>query len=146
MKSKDLRKKILNPALRLAKNNRLAGFTLIEILISMILLATVTAGIIGAFVAANKFISRSQRRLQAATLATDFLENFNRGVGAELWENAANPLWPLGVPTEIAGSVPADHPLKTNVENLSVIYEVTEPFAGEPMRKVEIIISWDEPN
>lgn len=73
------------------KKNR-KGLSLVEILIAMLILAIAAAGLFSSFVAANKFISRSKRRLAAVNLARHLNEQLYKDVTASTWIDATSNL------------------------------------------------------
>lgn len=63
------------------------GLTLIEIIISAVIMATTIAGIFTVFTSGNKFVQRSNRRLIAINLAQEQLENRRVQISADTWGN-----------------------------------------------------------
>lgn len=59
------------------------GFTLLEIIISMLILSMVTAGIFGLFVTSSKYIVEAGHRLQAINYARQVAENLKIYVTAD---------------------------------------------------------------
>ncbi|MEK6715761.1 MAG: type II secretion system protein [Candidatus Omnitrophota bacterium] len=71
-----------------SKRKFLTGFTLIEIIVSAVIMATTIAGIFTVFTSGNKFVQRSNRRLIAINLAQEQLENRRVRVAANEWGDA----------------------------------------------------------
>lgn len=65
--------------------NAKSGFTLIEIIVSAVIMATTIAGIFTVFTSGNKFVQRSNRRLIAINLIQEQLENRRVRVAANEW-------------------------------------------------------------
>lgn len=73
--------------------NAKSGFTLIEIIVSAVIMSSTIAGIFTVFTSGNKFVQRSNRRLIAINLAQEQLENRRVLVSADTWNNGgANDL------------------------------------------------------
>ena len=130
------------------------GLSLVEILIAMLILAIAAAGLFSSFVAANRFISRSKRRLAAVNLARQINEDLFKYVKADDWES--NLLSCETYPCDKSYSLPAiadDNPLKdfSPAANLHIVLvcdsnnpaQVNNPERECP-RSVEITIQWDE--
>lgn len=121
----------------------LTGFTLVEVVVSMVILATVVGGFMASFVATQRFISRSYRRLQATNYTRQVLENLRNSVRADHWvdPNNADPLdlTPAGAPRPCGinmGDFAATFGANCTYEVQSVLNDA---------RQVSINISWTEP-
>ncbi len=126
----------------------LTGFTLVEIVVSLSILATVVAGVMASFVASQRFISRSNRRLQAANVSRQAFSQLRAGVDAGYWANPGNDMLDIKdwTPCNDLGINP---PLEIDLSALATFnprcnYRV-EPVAGQAFRQVTLNISWDEP-
>lgn len=125
----------------------LMGFTLVEIMVAMIILAIVVAGVMASFVSSQRFITRSTRRLQAANYAREVFELLRDGVNAEYWSNLSVT---DKLDTKDWTDCTAD--LGINLTNLAAFggqcqYKVISP-AGQPVegyRLVTVRIRWTEP-
>lgn len=128
----------------------LAGFTFVELMVSMVLLATVTAGIISAFTAANRHINRSQRRLMAAYLVNQILQEIKAEVRQDTWAGGFFDCAPYpcdkAAPPPAPCSVPIGHPLSPNNPTLSCIVD-NQAFVAlgeDKIYSVSVTITWDE--
>lgn len=124
------------------------GFTLVEILVSTLILALVVSGIMASFISSQRFISRSQRRLQATYFARQMFEQLREGVNAQDWAN------PLGTRLEVQPGV-----WRPCGIDLGTWDDLGSPFAGtcdymveqaplqgpQGYRQVQVRIRWQEP-
>lgn len=123
------------------------GFTLVEVLVAMLILATVVGGVMASFVASQRFITRSTRRLQAANYSREVFELLKAGVNAQYWvdPNGTDKL-------DLKDWTDCTADLGINLTNLTAFggqcqYKV-EAALGQPAqgyRKVTVRIRWTEP-
>lgn len=126
---------------------KLQGFTLVEILVSLLILASVVGGVMASFIASQRFIARSNRRLQAVNYIRDAFEVLKDGVNAEYWANAANT-----DKLDLKNWTDCTANLGINLISLAAFggdcqYKV-EQATGQPLdgyRKVSVRIRWTEP-
>jgi len=138
----------------LGRKNR--GLSLVEILVAMVILTIAAAGLFSSFVAANKFIARSKRRLAAVNLARHINEDLFKYVRANDWDTnlLSCGLLETDYPCDNSYTLPAlesGNPLDgfTPTANLHIDLECdpVSPPANpeiECPRSVEITIQWDE--
>ena len=70
------------------------GFSLLEVLISTLILSIAFGGIIASFSYARAYVLRANRRLVAANLARKVFDSLTPHVRQDEWNDAANPLNP----------------------------------------------------
>lgn len=70
------------------------GFTLIEVLVGMIIVALTFGGLVATFTAVNNYISRSGKKLTASNFARSVLGELNNSVKADEWNDSSKPLYP----------------------------------------------------
>ena len=116
---------------------RRAGISLLEILVSMVILALVLVGMANVFVMSKGYIIHSRSRISAGELGKQFLDPFQSFVNQETWE-AGNDL-SLNNPT-LAGPT-----VTLNTIDFSSQYNVSAGPAGTELRKVTVNITWNEP-
>lgn len=69
------------------------GLTLLEILISSLILALLMTGLANIFVAGKKLIMHSRSRMVSGELGKVFLDPLQMAVRQDTWADAANPLY-----------------------------------------------------
>jgi type II secretory pathway pseudopilin PulG len=67
------------------KRKSLPGFTLMEIVVSLIILAAVFGGITATFIGVKRYVSRASRRLTAVNLGRQVLNSLYTRVRADTW-------------------------------------------------------------
>ena len=114
------------------------GFTLIEIIIAMLLLAFAATGIFAGFVSSKRYTKLAYHRLQALNLARQTLESLRMEVDARTWDTSANNL-SEGVyfPGNFTGSDNTEFNVSYNATNLT-------GFGGDGPRQVTITVAWEE--
>lgn len=126
------------------------GFTLLEIMVAMVILASATAGLFASFIAAEKFVGRSRRRLAAANACRLIAEDLKAAVSQQEWSDPVglNPLCCPGggYPCVRDYVLPASYP-SGSPWNWRAQYEISlVDVGGVPMRKVRVEVRWDEPD
>ncbi len=123
------------------------GFTLVEIMVAMIILATVVAGVMASFVASQRFITRSTRRLQAANYSREVFELLRDGVDGAKWNDFAGT-----DRLDIKGWTDCTADLGVNLSSLAAFggqcqYKVETPLGQliDGYRQVTVRIRWTEP-
>ncbi len=107
------------------------GFTLVEVMVSLVILSLVATGVFSVLVSARHLVSRSKRRLGAAELARWEIENKRWAVRSDWWDTVNQ--------TSIHGWT-------------SWVYSGTyrtrykvESVPGYDCRKITVEVRWDEP-
>lgn len=116
----------------LMKNNR--GFTLVEVLVSMIIFALVIVGLLSVFISSNKLIIHSRERMMGAQLGKFFLDPLQSAVVANSWDDTNNDL--------SEGTRSADMQVM-NKRTFNEIH-VVDNVADTDLRRVVSNISWTE--
>jgi len=117
--------------------NYLTGFTLVEVLVAVIILALVTTGLAYVFLAGKRHMLHTRSKMQAAELGRLFLAPLQMDVRQDQW--ASNCLGAgTGCPASPANDVTVDN----------ITYEpattVTQNFSGTTLSKVKLTITWNE--
>jgi len=109
------------------------GLTLIEIIISVLILSLVMTGIANIFISSKKHLIHTRSRIQAAELGRVFLAPLQKDVRQDLW--GSNCL-----------STGAGCPGQQTIQSIAYTpdYQISD-VAGTTLRKVKVTISWDEP-
>jgi prepilin-type N-terminal cleavage/methylation domain-containing protein len=134
------------------------GFTLLEVLVSLVVLSSATAGLFASFVAAQKYVMRSRHRLQAANGARMVLEDLKAHVNQNNWDDSGTNLLacpggphPAGyfcenLPYPLPGAVPGGDYDPGPPWNWSAKYRIDYiGVGGIIMRQVTVTVHWDEP-
>lgn len=139
------------------------GFTLVEVVVSVVIVALTAAGIFASFIAAQNYVSRSKGRVSTSNAVRQQIENLKVGVDAEAWYQVPSPppncdpdLNGLSLTDALTTCGPdagwtawkrvngtfGDPPL-----NGKRRYKVTlvDPLAPGGARKAEVQVNWTEP-
>jgi len=112
---------------------RTKGFTLLEIIVSLLILSLVIAGTMSAFTASRRYIKRAQHRLQATNIARGILEDLYREVRQDTWDTGR-----LRNGYSETNTVTIDN--ITYTSNLTV-----SDVSGHQYRQVTVNVTWTEP-
>jgi prepilin-type N-terminal cleavage/methylation domain-containing protein len=117
------------------------GFTIIEVIVSTLIIALLAGSVFSAFLGAYCFLSRARHRVQAFNFATEALDrlrsNYNY-LDEEM--SAGNGYSASGIGCSIAGEMAALAPLQTDFT-----YDVTEPQVNG-YKQVTVKVDWNEPS
>lgn len=112
---------------------RKKGFTLIEIIVSTVILALVIAGLTNIFVVGKRRIVFARSKMQTAELGRLFLDPLQNQVRQDEW--ASNCLGSnTGCPTSPQNISGMNYAPTYNISNVS----------GTNLRRVTVIINWNE--
>ena len=78
------------PILKIMKKKKQGGFTLVEAIVSLLILLTTAAGIFASFTAAQNYVLRSKRRIAAVNFARQKLEELRPYVRQDTWTNSTS--------------------------------------------------------
>lgn len=113
------------------------GFTLLEILVSAMIMALVMVGLANIFLMSKRHLQYSRSKIQTAELGKLFLEPLQMDVRQDEW--ASNCLGSgTGCP-----STPADNKLIDNITYRPRVV-VNQNVFGTTLYKVTLTINWDE--
>ncbi len=105
------------------------ALTLLEIIISAVILALVITGLVNVFVAAKGLIQHSRFRMSAGEVGKKFVDPLQAYVRQDTW--SSNPLGTKNVPDSTNGVYTAK-------------YTVTDHPSDSDIKKVKAIVSWTE--
>ena len=113
------------------------GFTLLEIMVAMIVLAILAAGFFNTMVSSRYLVARSRKRFMGDEIARQEIENKRQFVRWDLWQlnNASNPLNPSGSWTSWVAVV--NNP---GYESRFMVQNIT----GADCRKITVQVKWNE--
>ncbi len=125
------------------------GFTLIEIIVSLVLIALTLTGLVNIFVAGKKLILHSHSRLAGGELGKVFLDPLQMQVRQDTWDLATNDLYPDTRYCDGVGGHTQQQNCPTQAERTlgSIEYKATYVISdlSPNMRKVVTTINWNEP-
>ena len=121
------------------------GFTLLEIIVSMLILSIVVAGSFGMMVTTNKLLVNAEHRLQAVNQAQAVLERLRMYVSADpnnpAGSGGAFDIKPDHNPSDEIGLSPG--PDIPGVNSPAWSYNVAQVL-GSRCRQVEVTTTWEE--
>ena len=129
------------PNLKIMKKKKQGGFTLVEVIVSLLILLTTAAGISASFTAAQNYVLRSKRRIAAVNFARQKLEELRPYVRQDTWTNSTNSLWAAENATQ--AYPPENISLDTWPGQRN--YTVTNTD-NKALRPVSVTANWTEPD
>jgi Tfp pilus assembly protein PilV len=119
----------------MVKTGTSAGISMLEIIVSMLILALVLLGLINVFVVSNSYLAHSRARISASQVGTVFLEPLQNDVRASDWNASSNNL-----------------SIQSGVKNITTVngldftpaYEIADDPTGTTLRRVRVNITWNE--
>ncbi|MFH1772461.1 MAG: type II secretion system protein [Candidatus Omnitrophota bacterium] len=75
------------------KSRQKKSMTLVEVLVSAVILATVFAGLFASFISARKYVSRANKRIVSSSLARSVFGFLHPQVSATNWADNTNALF-----------------------------------------------------
>jgi len=112
------------------------GFTLMEIIVSTILVALVLVGLTNLFVLGKTYILHAQYRVTGGELGRFFLEPLQMDVRQDQW----------GTNCLSSSTVPPPCPPAQTIGNIPYTPAYTiDNVTGTTLRRVKVTISWSEP-
>lgn len=127
------------------KKKKQSGFTLVEVIVSLLILLATAAGIFASFVAAQNYVLRSKRRIAAVNFARQKLEELRPYVRQDTWTNSTsgtNLLWAAEGTTQAYGP---EIFYFSNTWTGQLNYTVTNTV-NTALRNVSVTASWTEPD
>lgn len=146
---------------------RSSGLTLVEIIISMVILALIMGGLANLFLAAKQYTLHSSFRMTAAELGRYYLERLHLHLSAETWDQSpVNPIpnnlltvgqykstnnpytakYPDASYTTVDVAEEAGFEERFLAESNLTYYPVYVVESRDGVRKVKLIINWTEPS
>jgi len=108
-------------------NNK--GLTLLEVLVSVLIISIIAAGVFGAFVGSQGLFGRARHRLQAFNFAREAIDKMRSNYGY----------------ADIEEDIDID-PIRGEIQGFDAeaMYDISEPEHGG-YKIVNVTVSWDEP-
>jgi len=125
----------------------LTGFTLIEILVSALILALVMTGLANIFLAGKRHILHTRSKIQAAELGRLFLAPLQMEVKQSDWNSSTNDYNSPNLLRKGTRTDATQPPIDGIPYTATFATDVPPGFAvTSPMRKVKVTINWTEPS
>ncbi len=112
-----------------------SGFTLVEIIVSMVVFALIVIGLSSVFISASKLIVHNRERMTSAQLGKFFLDPLQADVRYDTWDQSSNEL-------RVGSRSGAGQTI--NNRNFSEAH-VVSIVSGTDLRRAVSTISWTEP-
>lgn len=114
------------------------GMTLLEVIISMLILSTVTIGIANVFIASKRHIGINRSKIVAAELGRYYMDVLQLNVTQDDWRLSSNNL------TQTLG-VYQFNDIRNQNMNYTIKRRVDYPFEpGMNIHRVNLTIAWNE--
>jgi len=110
-------------------NLSLTGLTLLEIIVSTIILALVMVGLVNVFVVGRKYIQHSRYRMAAGEIGKKFIDPLQQYVRQDTW--SSNPLGANSLANSTSGIYTASYSISTHPSDNTI-------------KKVKTTVSWTE--
>jgi prepilin-type N-terminal cleavage/methylation domain-containing protein len=114
------------------------GLTLMEIIVSVVILALVVTGLINIFIAGRRHILHTRLRMTATELGRYFLDPLQMQVRQDTWNDLANCLGTGNCPNQTAG------PAEGLDRNFTANYTANVSYLGTNLTKIRANITWNE--
>ena len=117
------------------------GITLVEVVISLLIILIGASGIFASFIAAQNYVMRAKRRIAAVNVARQKFEELKPFVRQDTWAQSTNELYAGVGSTQpyICGTV-----WFNSTWNGTLNYTVTNPDVAS-FRNVSMTLNWTEP-
>ena len=125
------------------------GLSLLEILVSCVILSLTLIGLANIFVSAKRYILHSRARMAGGELGRLFLEPLQMHVRQDTWNQTGNA---LNIGVTYCGQNPQNPicPSEANRTLDRIVYNATYDITNHPnapnIRKVVVNIRWNEPS
>ncbi|MGA2028505.1 MAG: prepilin-type N-terminal cleavage/methylation domain-containing protein [Verrucomicrobiota bacterium] len=119
-----------------------AAFTLMEVLISLVIFALVTAGIVYGYAQSNRFAEWSQMSLAAQSIASEGVEQAR----AAVWSTStATNIDDLAAPTNYTRTNYIEVPTSGQTLPVTNYISITTVTANPPVRQILVQCEWQFP-
>ena len=118
---------------RRGRSSIAAGFTILEILISVLILSLVMAGLMNVFLGSKRYILGSRWRMTAGELGRYFLEPLSMNVSQNTWSTS----W-LGSGGNYSLNITLDG------RSYTANYNITPNFNSTNVNKVKLNVTWND--
>ena len=119
----------------MSERKKKSGISLLEIIVSMIILALVMVGLMNVFVVGRGYMAHSRFRTSAGQLATVFLDPLQNEVREDTWDS--NNLSVTTTPQTRATQ-------EIDGITYTPTYFITDESSGAALRRVRVNVTWNE--
>ena len=130
--------------LKIMKKKKQGGFTLVEVIVSLLILLTTAAGIFASFTAAQNYVLRSKRRIAAVNFARQKLEELRPYVRQDTWTNSTSGANFLYAPE--SSSQLYSEPFSFSSTWIGLLNYTVTNTVNTASRMVSITANWTEPD
>jgi prepilin-type N-terminal cleavage/methylation domain-containing protein len=120
------------------------GFSLVEVIVSVVIFSLVMVGLMSVFIAGNKHIIHTRERMTSAELEKFYLDPLQMYVRQDTWDQAGNQLATAGSPYAGASQTINNRPF-TETHTVADFNSDTA-LVGTDLRRVTSTIFWTEPS
>ncbi len=126
------------------------SITLMEVLVSAVILASVAAGLFATFVSVRKYINRANRRIIATNLGRSVLEDLYKGVRADTWDTSGGVLYAPSTgswqqSSDLSASLgSASLTIDNNLYGGSNSYYQVRQIAGRDYRQARVFVEYPQ--
>ena len=128
---------------RTARSRRRGGFTLIEVMIALVVLAFGLLTVAAAQIHAMRGARTGKHTSTATAIAQSQMEQLQRARWTSALLATTAPGWSVPVPVNVMVTDAAGVPLTEQLYNLN--WRVTDILAGE-VKAIDVQVIWNEPN
>jgi Tfp pilus assembly protein PilW len=122
------------------------GLSLIEILVSCVILALVLTGLVNIFIASKRYILHSRSRMTASELGRFFLDPLQMQVRQDTWDQAGNLLRIPDGQEDISWTETPENLSGIDFTPNYLVSRVRDPTAADTgLRRVRANITWTNP-
>ena len=118
------------------------GFSLLEIVISLVILGLTLAGIFSVFIAGRRYTERARRKLVSLNIGRQVLEKIKEDVRQDTWDIAGSNRLTVGTHLVESGFITA--PAGFDNWEGTISYEISN--IANVLRQATITITWNEPS
>jgi len=125
------------------------GFTLVEIMVSMVILALLAAGFFSVITSGRYLVSRSKRRLAAYEIARRQIEARRAFVRADTWYaggtdplNPTGGLWTTWGCSTVVGNI--TYQTRVRIDTLTAAEGCAAAAAADCPRRLTVQVRWNE--
>lgn len=117
------------------KQKRQFGFTLVEVMVSLVLLALLASGVFSVLASGRYLVARTKGRFIAHEIARAEIERMRGFIDASTWDSSGGPLMANGSWSDWDATTHAPYRWRFRVDSVP---------GGAEYRKVTVQVGWNE--